>query len=177
MHPSVSTSYIVPAILLNPVLFLMSINTILSRILPPIWVDAAVQPPPYTMLGPSPEHPHLDIHESDCLCWGYTILIVCAQLVAFGRVSGRREEGKVRARAKARKQRDMAGVTSMENKTLKDVVKKPRQINDLAKHGDTNTGEDAYEDHDESDLESDLASSSNDGSDVYTESTDSEVIR
>lgn len=173
MHPSISTSYIVPAILLNPVLFLISINTILSRILPPIWVDAAVQPPPHTMLGPSPEHPHLDIHESDCLCWSYTILIVCAQLVAFGRVSGRREEGKVRARVKAAKQPDKTDITSTGNKTLKDKEGKPRQVNDLAKRDDASSEENADEDHDESDLES----SSDDGSDVYTESTDSEVIR
>lgn len=172
MHPSISTSYIIPAILLNPVLFLISINTILSRILPPILVDAAVQPPLYTMLGPSPEHPHLDIHESDCLCWSYTILIVCAQLVAFGRVSGRREQGKVRARAKAKKEGGMAGVTANGNRILKDRENTPRQGNDLAKMNDADAEDKAFEDHDESDLES----SSNNGSDACTESTDSEIL-
>lgn len=97
MYPSIARSYIVPAIFLNPVLFLISINTILSRLLPPITVDAARKPPPYTKLGSSPEHPYLDIHTSEGLCWSYTILIVCAQLVAFGRVSGRSEEGTARA--------------------------------------------------------------------------------
>ena len=76
----------------------MSINTLLSRLLPPITVDVAVQPPPYSTFGPSAEHPHLDIHNSEGLCWGYTFVIVCAQLVAFGRVSERREEYKRKAR-------------------------------------------------------------------------------
>ena len=83
-----------PAIFLNPILFLMSVNTILSRVLPPVLVEASVQPPPYSTFGPSAEHPHLDVHASDGLCWGYTLFIVCAQLVAFGRVSERREEQK-----------------------------------------------------------------------------------
>ena len=100
MHPSISKSYIVPAIFLNPVLFLMSLNTILSRFLPPIIVDAAKQPPPYSAFGPSAQHPHLNIHSSEKLCWSYTFLIVCAQLLAFERVSGCREAGKRKARTK-----------------------------------------------------------------------------
>lgn len=99
-HPSISKSYIVPAIFLNPVLFLMSLNTILSRVLPPITVDAAKQPPPYSTFGPSAQHPHVNIHASEKLCWGYTFLIVCAQLAAFGRVNGCREAGKEKARVK-----------------------------------------------------------------------------
>lgn len=100
MHPSISKSYIVPALFLNPVLFLMSLNTILSRCLPPIIVDAAKQPQPYSTFGPSAQHPHLDVHASEKLCWSYTFLIVCAQLAAFGRVSGCREAGKEKARMK-----------------------------------------------------------------------------
>ncbi|KAL9099367.1 MAG: hypothetical protein Q9163_005128 [Psora crenata] len=98
MHPSLSTSYILPAIVLNPILFLHSLNALLARLLPPIMIDATVQPPPYYARGPSAEHPHLDIHASDRLCWGYTVLMVCAQLVAFRRVSIRREEKEQRAR-------------------------------------------------------------------------------
>ena len=96
MHPSISRSYVIPAIFLNPVLLLMSINTVLSRVLPPIMVDAVVQPPPYSTFGPSAKHPHLDVHASESLCWSYTIFIVCAQLLAFGGVSARREEQKQR---------------------------------------------------------------------------------
>ena len=100
MHPAISTSYIVPAIFLNPVLFLISLNTILSRVLPPIIVDAVKQPPPYSTFGPSAQHPHLNIHASEKLCWSYTFLIVCAQLAAFGKISDCREEGKVEVRMK-----------------------------------------------------------------------------
>ena len=98
MHPAISKSYIVPAVFLNPVMFLLSLNTILSRVLPPVTVDAAEQPPPYYTFGPSAEHPHLNIHTSEKLCWSYTVLIVCVQLAAFGKVSECREESKAKAR-------------------------------------------------------------------------------
>lgn len=110
MHPSVSKSYIIPAIFLNPVLFLMSLNTILSRLLPPIVVDTAEQPPPYSTFGPSAQHPHLNIHASENICWSYTILIVCAQLAAFGRVSECREAGKEKARMKRERARGTGGL-------------------------------------------------------------------
>lgn len=105
MHPAISKSYIVPAIFLNPVLFLLSLNTVLSRVLPPILVDAAKQPPPYSTFGPSSQHPHLNVHASEKLCWSYTFLIVCAQLAAFERVSGCREAGKVKAGMKGERAR------------------------------------------------------------------------
>lgn len=100
MHPILSTSYVVPGLLLNPILFLYGINTILSRILPPISIDAAIQPAPYYSRGPSAEHPHLDIHASESLCWSYTAFNVCANLAAFGRVSEHRQARKERARLK-----------------------------------------------------------------------------
>ena len=103
MHPAISKSYIVPAIFLNPVLFLMSLNTILSRVLPPVIVEAGQQPPPYSTFGPSAQHPHLDIHASEKLCWSYTFLIVCAQLAAFGKVNECREKGQVKARMKGKR--------------------------------------------------------------------------
>lgn len=100
MHPAISKSYIVPAVFLNPVIFLLILNTILSRVLPPVTVDAAEQPLPYSFFGPSAEHPHLNIHASEKLYWSYTVLIVCVQLAAFGRVSECREESKAKARMK-----------------------------------------------------------------------------
>ena len=103
MHPAISTSYLLPAILLNPVLFLHSLNTILSRILPPIITATTVQPAPYSTLGPSANHPHVDMHTSDNLCWSYTVLMVCAQLVAFGSVSQSRAEGKEKQERKEEK--------------------------------------------------------------------------
>ena len=92
MYPSLTTSYLIPAICLNPILFLHSVNTILSRILPPVIAATAIQPAPYSRLGPSAAYPHLDFHSSEHLCWSYTAVIVCAQLFAFGKVSQSREE-------------------------------------------------------------------------------------
>ena len=100
MHHLIRTSYLLPAIFLNPVLFLHSFNTILSRILPPLVVSATTQPPPFSDLGPSACHPHLDVHRSESFCWSYTIVMVCAQLMAFGRVSQCREERRERRRIK-----------------------------------------------------------------------------
>ncbi|KAL8888643.1 MAG: hypothetical protein Q9215_003952 [Flavoplaca cf. flavocitrina] len=101
MHPALSTSYLLPAIFLNPVLFLHGLNTILSRIISPILeVSMPVQPPPYSTFGPSANHPHLDVHASDNLCWSYTVVMICAQLMAFGRVHRLREEGKEERRLK-----------------------------------------------------------------------------
>ncbi|MCJ1400081.1 hypothetical protein MMC11_003284 [Xylographa trunciseda] len=109
MHPALTTTYLIPAILLNPVLFLHSLNTILSRILPPIVVAVPIQPSPYSTLGPSANYPHLDVHASDNLCWSYTAVMVCAQLVAFGSVSQAREEGRERReRKKEREERRKA---------------------------------------------------------------------
>jgi hypothetical protein len=104
MHPSLTTTYLRPAILLNPVLFLHSLNTILSRLLPPIVAATQVQPAPYSNLGPSANHPHLDMHASDNLCWSYTAVMVCAQLVAFGSVSQSREERRERRERKREKE-------------------------------------------------------------------------
>ena len=100
MYNSITSSYLLPAIFLNPVLFLHSLNTILSRILPPIHVLGAAQQPPFSTLGPSAFSPHIDVHSSDRFCWSYTIVMVCAQLVAFGRISQCREEGRRRMKLK-----------------------------------------------------------------------------
>lgn len=100
MDSLLSISYIVPAVFLNPILLLHSFNTILSRLLPPISIDAPVQPAPSYPLGPSARHPHLNIHTSDRLCWSYTVVIVCAQLLIFGRVKMKQERMKERLRRK-----------------------------------------------------------------------------
>ena len=101
MHPSIATSYILPAIFLNPVLFLHGVNTILSRLLPPIVIPtAAVQRPVYSMLGPAATHQHIDIQNSENLCWSYTAVMILAQLVAYDRVMRVREAGKERQRRK-----------------------------------------------------------------------------
>jgi hypothetical protein len=92
---SVSTLYnlILPTIFLNPVLFLHSLNTILTKLLP-------------TMNGHegNSAQPHLDIHASESLCWGYTALIVWAQMAAFLRFDRLREEQEKKRLRKGGKQ-------------------------------------------------------------------------
>lgn len=72
---------ILPSIFLNPVLFLHSLNTILTKLLPPL-----------NGYDGNSAQPHLDIHASESLCWGYTALIVWAQVAAFLRIDRLRAE-------------------------------------------------------------------------------------
>lgn len=82
-HSLLSTTYIVPAIFLNPVLFLHSVNTVLTQILPPLndrpWSHTA---------------PHIDVHSSGGACWGFTMIMIIAQLVAFRKVGKARQDVK-----------------------------------------------------------------------------------
>ncbi len=134
MHPALSKNYIVPGLLLNPILFLWSVNTILSRLLPPIVVNAAVQPPPFYPLGPSAEHPHLDIHSSERICWSYTAFIVCANLAAFERVNGRRQEAKERVRLRKERARKTFIEAKLLNGDGKDVNGALILVNGAMKH-------------------------------------------
>ncbi|MCJ1431479.1 hypothetical protein MMC27_000832 [Xylographa pallens] len=115
MHPALTTTYLIPAILLNPVLFLHSLNTILSRILPPIVAAVPIQPSPYSTLGPSANYPHIDMHASDNLCWSYTAVMVCAQLVAFGSVSQAREDGRERKEKNKREREERRKAHNISN--------------------------------------------------------------
>jgi hypothetical protein len=92
---TVNTFYnlLLPTIFLNPVFFLHSLNTILTKLLP-------------TLNGHegNSAQPHLDIHASESLCWGYTLLIVWAQMIAFLRLDRLREEQKSARESKGGKQ-------------------------------------------------------------------------
>lgn len=93
--PIASTVYhlILPSILLNPVLFLHGLNIILTKFLP-------------TLDGHEGNfaQPHLDIHASESLCWGYTALIVWAQMAAFLRFDRLRERQEATRPRKGAKQ-------------------------------------------------------------------------
>lgn len=82
-RPTASTLYnlVLPTIFLNPVLFLHSINTVLTKLMP-------------TMSGHegNSAQPHLDVHASESLCWGYTAFIVWAQMAAFLRLDKLRKQ-------------------------------------------------------------------------------------
>lgn len=139
MHPALSTSYLLPAIFLNPVLFLHGLNTILSRIIPPILeVRMPVQPPPYSTFGPSANHPHLDVHASDNLCWSYTVVMVCAQLMAFGRVHRLREEGKEERRLKKARAEAMQSSARSKDVSLSAGHTKPQSKENMS--GNTPNG-------------------------------------
>ena len=120
MHPSLTSTYLFPAVCLNPILFLHCLNTILSRILPPIVAAEPVQPPPYTPLGPSPNHPHLDVHQSDNLCWSYTLVIVLAQLYTYTGISSHRTKRKERKEKASRANGNMNGHAKSANTDRED---------------------------------------------------------
>lgn len=173
MHPSLSTSYILPAILLNPVLFLHSLNTILSRLLPPIVVASPTQPPPYSKLGPSANHPHLDIHASETLCWCYTVLIMIVQMIAFGRISDLREKRRESKRTKETRIIPIRQSTSQEGKQINGHAKYPNDVsaspNGREAHGNGNIEPQLHD--------TDCPSTETDSESVETDrTTDSEII-
>jgi len=138
MHYSLSTSYIIPAIFLNPVLLLHGLNTIFLRTLPPIAVAGPIQRSPYTMYGPAAVRQHVDVQSSENLCWGYTIIMIFAQLLAYGQISQRRVEGR-----ESREQRDETakvaatqgprGVSKSSNPHTKTFGRMPGQIKGIGK--------------------------------------------
>jgi hypothetical protein len=84
MHLSVSDyfNFLIPSIILNPVLFLHSVNAVLTYLLPCLEdYDRSTY-----------VQPHLDLHKDEHLCWVYTMLILLAQLIAFQRYDRSKEE-------------------------------------------------------------------------------------
>ena len=75
--------FLIASIILNPVLFLHSLNALLTCTLPCLegydWSNTYVQP-------------HLDLHKDERLCWVYSAFIVFVQLIAFRRFDLSRED-------------------------------------------------------------------------------------
>jgi hypothetical protein len=67
---------LLPCIFLNPVLFLHSLNALLTYLLPCLEGYDCTR---------TYVQPHLDLHEDEHLCWLYTAFILFAQLIAFRR--------------------------------------------------------------------------------------------
>ncbi|KAH8792773.1 hypothetical protein F5882DRAFT_73715 [Hyaloscypha sp. PMI_1271] len=89
--PNLSTSYLLPAVLLNPAFILHLINTYVSHMWPPLPTISHSPHPIMESLGPLPgSTPYLDMHADDKLCWRYTIVMVIVQLFSFIRVSDNR---------------------------------------------------------------------------------------
>ncbi|TVY38379.1 hypothetical protein LOCC1_G006484 [Lachnellula occidentalis] len=121
--PSLSSTYLIPALIFNPAFILHLINTFVSHFVPS---------PPTVSHSPHPVMEHLgpvqgttlymDMHDDDQLCWKYTAVMVVVQLFAFGRVSEKRGQRKAR-KAAARLEKERLKESS--GKSEKDL----RQIN------------------------------------------------
>ncbi|PQE28788.1 hypothetical protein CJF32_00004018 [Rutstroemia sp. NJR-2017a WRK4] len=86
-----TSTYLLPAIFLNPAFVLHLINTFISHLLPPPPTMSVSPHPIFESLGPLPGTDlAFDMHEDDALCWRYTFVMVVVQLLAFGRVSNNR---------------------------------------------------------------------------------------
>lgn len=106
--PSMSCTYLVPAILLNPAFILHLINTFVSRLVPDPLAPSHSPNPFMESLGPRPgSTPYLDMHTDDQLCcYGYTAIMVVVQILAFGRVQDNRTQRKgAKAASKFEKER------------------------------------------------------------------------
>jgi hypothetical protein len=105
--PNLSSTYLIPAIILNPAFILHLINTFHSHMMAPPTTTSYSAHPVMESLGPLPgSTPYMDMHADDTLCWRYTILMVFVQLLAFGRVSDNRVQRKnARAAAKVERER------------------------------------------------------------------------
>ncbi|KAG4411063.1 hypothetical protein IFR04_015807 [Cadophora malorum] len=104
--PTLTTTYLLPAILLNPAFVLHLFNTFVSHMMPPP-PSVSHSPHPFMeSLGPVRNaSPYLDMHADDQLCWGYTVVMVLVQVLAFGRVSDNRVQRKSAKAAKLERER------------------------------------------------------------------------
>jgi hypothetical protein len=106
--PTLSTTYLIPAILLNPAFILHLINTFVSHLVPPSPAVTSHSPHPFMeSIGPLPgSTPYWDMHADDALCWRYTAVMVVVQVLAFGRVQDNRVARRERrAAVKAERER------------------------------------------------------------------------
>lgn len=103
MPTSFTSSYLVPAVFLNPIVILHAINTYASHYIP-----SAMRTLPsdslykgFEMLGPPGNaQPYLDMHKDNALCWKCTALMVVVQVLAYAKVCDNRELRKLAKKAK-----------------------------------------------------------------------------
>lgn len=101
MPTSFTSSYLLPAIVLNPVIILHGFNTFMSHLIPPAFTASTSHCQWLESIGPLPgSTPYADVHVSDRLCWSYTFVMVFVQVLAFGQVNENRIQ---RKSARARK--------------------------------------------------------------------------
>jgi hypothetical protein len=108
MPTSLTTTYLVPAILLNPAFILHLFNTFISHMDPTSFAPSTSPHRWLERLGPvANSEPYLDMHANDQLCWSYTIFMVLVQLLAFGRVSDNRVKRRAVRAAKKERERQL----------------------------------------------------------------------
>ena len=103
MPTSFTSSYLVPAVFLNPIVILHAINTYASHYIPSAMRSVATSSlfPSFEILGPpGNQAPYLDMHKDDALCWKYTALMVVVQVLAYSKVCDNREIRKLAKKAK-----------------------------------------------------------------------------
>jgi len=120
--PALSSTYLLPAILLNPAFILHLINTFVSHLFPPPQTISNSPHPIMESLGPLPGSKlYLDMHADDRLCWKYTAIMVVLQLFAIGRVQDnrtRRKAAKAARLAKEKGSREKFDKVAHERKAL-----------------------------------------------------------
>jgi len=148
MPTSFTSTYILPAIVLNPLVVLHGFNTFASHWIPSAISTVASQSPHKIIeaLGPIPGHadPYLDLHANDHLCWGYTMAMVLLQVIAYGKVSGNREIRKERKERKLERERERsarlyeaghASTTSVDSKRAHAITSNGLKQNGAAFNG------------------------------------------
>ncbi|TVY34496.1 hypothetical protein LSUB1_G006156 [Lachnellula subtilissima] len=104
--PSLTSTYLIPALLCNPAFILHLINTFASHFLPSPPTLSHSPHPFMETLGPVPGTTlYMDMHDDEQMCWKYTAVMVVVQLFAFGRVSEKRGQRKARRAARLEKER------------------------------------------------------------------------
>jgi hypothetical protein len=114
-HPAVtmtplSSTYLIPAVLFNPVVILHGFNTFYSHFISTTLPASTSNHQWLENLGPAAlPGPYFDVHNNNQLCWGYTALMVLVQVLAYGKVNDTRVRKKsARAAAKAERERQAA---------------------------------------------------------------------
>jgi hypothetical protein len=104
---SLSSTYLIPAVLLNPVIILHGFNTFCSHFVSTTLPVSTSNHQWLENLGPAAATgPYVDVHSSDQLCWSYTLIMVLLQVLAYGKVNDTRVRKKsARAAAKAERER------------------------------------------------------------------------
>jgi hypothetical protein len=107
---SLSSTYLIAAVLLNPVVILHGFNTFCSHFISCTLPDSASNHQWLENFGPAASlGPCFDVHNNGQLCLGYTALMVLVQILAYGKVNDTRvRKRSARAAAKAERERKAA---------------------------------------------------------------------